>query len=207
MKKLNFILLACLLVVSSAFTPVTDQPFYPELAQTLKQLKKNMSTIPYDRQEELTGVQQMVILARQQKKPVVIELLGNDGFAAPVAKAVLNAALISYGISGIEVKTVGAAASENVAPVLSRMGFKVSTDNGVSARTSDQSAPITFTSSASNPQAVHALLQEGTESLLAAPDKYAVKLKYPTATGSDEQARKIALEMTFIAMKIKDYTN
>ncbi|QJD98581.1 hypothetical protein HH214_21740 (plasmid) [Mucilaginibacter robiniae] len=206
MKKLNFILLACLLVVSSAFAPA-DQTLYPELAQTIKQLKKNMTSISYNRQEELTGVQQMVILARQQKKPVVIELLSSDGFTAPVAKAVFKAALLSYGISDIEVKTVGSAASETVAPVLSKMGFKVSTDNGLTAKVNEQVPPLTFSASPSSSQAVHALLQEGTESLLAGPDKYAVKLKYPVATGSDEQARKIALEMTFIAMKIKDYTN
>jgi hypothetical protein len=206
MKYFNFILLGCLLVVSSAFAPA-DQPFYPELAQTIKQLKKSMSSVSYDRQEDLTGVQQMVILARHQKKAVVIELLGNDGFTAPVAQATLKAALISYGISDVEVKIVGSPASANVAPALSKMGFKVSSDQGLSVKMSDQATPLTFTAVSSNPQAVHVLLQNDTENLLATPDKYAVKLKYPSGTGTDGQARNIAIEMTFIAMKIKDYAN
>src|SRR5476651_565408 len=101
MKHLSLLLLAGILVVSSAFAPVTDQPVYPELAQSFKDLKK--VKIDYDRQDVLTGVQQMGIMAKQQKKPVLIELMGNDGFSAPIAKAVLKAALANNGISDVQV--------------------------------------------------------------------------------------------------------
>src|SRR5450432_3481875 len=93
MKRLTLSLLAILMVVSTAFSPSINESLYPELEQSFKSLKKNLSSISYDRRDELTGIQQMCILNKQQKKTVVVELISNDGFSAQFAKAVLSAAL------------------------------------------------------------------------------------------------------------------
>lgn len=210
MKPLFNVFLAGLLVVGSAFAPVADS-IYPELVQSFKQIKKS-NPVSYERQDVLTGIQQMGIVAKGQKKPVLIELISNDGFSAPFAKAILKAALANNGINDVKVFTVGAAPSEKVTPALTRLGFKVGTDGGLNAKYNDQGGSVTFESSASNPQAVHVLLNEDASSLLSSPDKFAVKLKYPGLTGAtDEQIQQqeklIAAEMIFVANKIKDNWN
>ena len=205
MKHLSFLCLAALLVVSSAFAPVAD-PIYPELAQTFKQLKKSI-TITYDRQEELGGIQQLGIVAKGKKLPVMVEFVGNDGFSAPIAKAVLKAALASYGINDVKIFVVGAATSPKVSSALTKLGFKVSGDE---AKYNDQGGSVTLESSPSNPQAIHVLVQESAASLLASPDKFAVKLKYaPIAANAtdeqcDAQAKLIAAEVLCAATKFKE---
>jgi len=195
MKKLLQICAVGLLVVTAVFTPAIGQTLYPELTQSFKDLKK--VKIDYDRQDVLTGVQQMGIMAKQQKKPVLIELIGNDGFSGPIAKAVLKAALANNGISDVQVVFVGTAASDKVSQALLKMGFKMS---GREAKYNDQSGSVTLESTATNPQGIHVLLSDDAASLLSAPDKFAVKLHYP----ADVKAELIAAEMVFVANKIKE---
>ncbi|TFF37741.1 hypothetical protein [Mucilaginibacter psychrotolerans] len=205
MKHLSFLCLAALLIVSSAFTP-SAEPVYPELAQTFKILKKS-NPITNDRQDELGGIQQLGIVTKGKKLPVIVEFVGNDGFSAPIAKAVLKAALASYGINDVKILVVGTAASPKVAPALVKLGFKVSGDE---AKYNDQGGSVTLESSPSNPQAIHVLAQESAASLLASPDKFAVKLKYsPISAGATDeqyevQAKMITAEMFFAASKFKE---
>ena len=205
MKHLSFLCLAALLVVSAAFAPAAE-PVYPELAQTFKMLKKS-TPISDARQDELGGIQQLGIATKSKKLPVIVELVGNDGFSAPVAKAVLKAALASYGINDVKIFVVGTAASPKVASALTKLGFKVSGDE---AKYNDQGGSVTLETSPSNPQAIHVLVQEGAASLLASPDKFAVKLKYtPIASGATDeqyetQAKLVTVEMLFAATKFKE---
>ncbi|GGH12497.1 hypothetical protein [Mucilaginibacter phyllosphaerae] len=205
MKHLSLLFFAGLLVVSSAFAPVAD-PIYPELAQAFKQIKKN-SAITDDRQEVLYGIQQLGIVTKGKKQPVIVEFVGNDGFSAPIAKAVLKSALASYGINDVKIFVVGAASSAKVAPALAKLGFKIS---GEEAKYNDQGGSVTMETSPSNPQAIHVLAQESAASLLTSPDKFAVKLKYtPLAMGATDeqyeaQAKLITLEMLFAASKFKE---
>ncbi len=205
MKHLSILLLAGLFIVSSAFVPVTE-PLYTELLQSFKQLKKS-TPISNDRQDDLGGIQQLGIVAKGQKHPVLVELMSNDGFSAPIAKAVLKAAMAANGITDVKVFIIGTPAIDKVAPVLNKLGFKVGADG---AKYNDQSGSITFESTPSNPQAIHVLLNENAATLLTNPDKFAVKLKYPSlAAGStDEQYQKqanlIAAEMLFVVARIKD---
>jgi len=207
MKPLFNVFLAGLLVVSSAFVLVADS-IYPELVQSFKQIKKS-NAVSYERQDVLTGIQQMGIVAKGQKKAVLIELMSNDGFSAPFAKAVLTAALSNNGINDVKLFAVGAAPSDKVAPALTKLGFKVGNDGGLSAKYNDQGGTVTFENSTSNPQAVHVLLNDDASSLLSSPDKFAIKLKYPALTGAtddqiQQQEKLIAAEMIFVANKIKD---
>jgi len=206
MKPLFNVFLASLLVVSSAFAPVADS-IYPELVQSFKQIKKS-NPISYERQEVLTGIQQMGILAKGQKKPVLIELISNDGFRAPLAKAILKAALANNGIKVVKLFAVGATPSEKVTPVLTKLGFKVGNDGGMNAKYNDQGGSVTFENSVSNPQAVYVLLDEDAPALLSSRDKFAIKLQYPGLTGAtdeqfQQQEKLIAAEMTFVANTIK----
>nr|WP_067054256.1 hypothetical protein [Mucilaginibacter sp. L294] len=205
MKHLSLLFLAGLLVVSSAFAPAAD-PVYPELAQTFKLLKKS-TPITDARQDELGGIQQLGIVTKGKKLPVIVEFEGNDGFSAQVAKAVLKTALAGYGINDVKIFVVGTATSPKVAVVLAKLGFKTS---GEEAKYNDQGGSVTFETSPSNPQAIHVLVQESAASLLTNPDKFAVKLKYqPLPAGAtdeqyDAQAKLITAEMLFSAIKFKE---
>lgn len=205
MKQLSLLLLVGLLVVSSAFAPAGD-PVYPELAQTFKAIKKS-SPIADARQDDLGGIQQLGIVVKGKKQPVIVEFVGNDGFSAQVAKAVLKSSLASYGINDVKIFVVGTATSAKVAPALVKLGFKVSGDE---AKYNDQGGSVTFETSPSNPQAIHIVVQESAASLLASPDKFAVKLKYAplAATATEEQydtqAKLITAEMLFAATKFKE---
>ena len=212
MKRLAFYFIAGLLLVSTAFAPETEQVLYPELAQSFKLLKKGTGSISYDRKDVLTGVQQMGIMAKQQKKAVIFEFIGTDGFSAPFAEAVLQAALANAGITDVKLSLSGTPSSDKVAPALVKMGFKTSNDGGLSTKYSDQSTPFMITPAASNAQAAHILMNDGAATSLTAPDKFAVKLNYPSLTGAsdaqyEQQAKIIATEMMFVAMKIKDNWN
>ena len=205
MKHLSLLFLTGLLVVSSAFAPVAD-PIYPELAQAFKQIRKS-SAITDDRQEVLYGIQQLGIVTKGKKQPVIVEFVGNDGFSAPIAKAVLKSSLASYGINDVKICVVGAASSAKVAPSLAKLGFKISGDE---VKYNDQGGSVTMETSPSNPQAIHVLVQESAATLLASPDKFAVKLKYTAlpAGATDEQydaqAKLITAEMLFAASKFKE---
>lgn len=205
MKPLSKIFLAGLIMVSLAFAPIADQPLYPELAQTFKLLRKNFSSISYDRRDVLTGIQQVIGIIHSQKKPVIVELIGNDGSTAAVAKAFLESALINSGLIDIKINIVGAAPTEKIATTLNKFGFKAGNDGGLNVRYNDQATPISFVSTSSNPSAVHVLLNDGSESLLSIADKLATKLKYPSISEvNDEQAKLIATEMLYVAMQIKE---
>jgi hypothetical protein len=212
MKTLSVILSMSILIVCSSFKNVNPAPgkdLYPELEQSFKQLRKDFSAISYDRKDDLTGIQQIAGVAKQHNKPVIIEMISNDGFTAPFAKAVLKAALADLGINEIKILTIGSAPSEKVAPALSKLGFKVSNEGGLTAKFNDQGEPLTFTATGSGPEAVHVFLNDGSAAALSAPDKFAIKLNYPNLTGVGEekyqqQAKLIATEMLFVAMKIKD---
>ncbi|MES2267381.1 MAG: hypothetical protein V4520_11505 [Bacteroidota bacterium] len=205
MKHLSLLFLAGLLVVSAAFAPATD-PIYPELAQNFRLLKKS-TTITNDRQDELGGIQQLGIVAKGKKLPVIIEFIGNDGFSAPIAKAVLKTSLASYGISDVKIFVVGTTTSDKVAPALTKLGFKVGADG---AKYNDAGGSVTLEISPSNPNAIHVLVQADAASLLASPDKFAVKLKYPALTTGatdeqyDTQAKLITAGMLFAATKFKE---
>ncbi|MFA6084879.1 hypothetical protein [Mucilaginibacter sp.] len=205
MKHLSLLFLAGLLVVSSAFAPVAD-PIYPELAKAFKQIKKSNPIIE-DRQEVLYGIQQLGIVTKGKKQPVIIEFIGNDGFSAPIAKAVLKTSLASYGISDVKIFVVGTTTSDKVAPALTKLGFKVGADG---AKYNDAGGSVTLEISPSNPNAIHVLVQADAASLLASPDKFAVKLKYPALTTGatdeqyDTQAKLITAEMLFAATKFKE---
>jgi len=205
MKALSKIFLAGLIMVSLAFAPVADQPLYPELAQTFKLLRKNFSSISYDRRDVLTGVQQAVGIMHSQKKPMLIELVGNDGSTAVVAKAFLESALTTSGLTDIKINIVGAVPTEKISATLNKFGFKAGNDGGLNVKYNDQATPISFASVASNPLSVHILLNDAAESLLPVSDKLATKLKYPSiGEVNDEQAKLIATEMLYVAMQIKE---
>jgi len=205
MKPLSKIFLAGLVMISLAFAPVADQPLYPELAQTFKLLRKNFSSISYDRRDVLTGIQQVVGIMHSQKKPIIVELIGNDGSTAPIAKAFLESALINSGLIDIKINIVGAAPAEKVSATLNKFGFKAGNDGALNVKYNDQATPISFASATSNPSAVHILLNDGAESLLSTTDKLATKLKYPSmGEVNDEQAKLIATEMLYVAMRIKE---
>ncbi len=205
MKHLSYLCLAALLIVNAAFTPATD-PIYPELAQAFKQIKKS-TLVTDERQEVLYGIQQLGIVTKGKKLPVIVEFVGNDGFSAPVAKAVLKSALASFGINDVKIFVVGTPASPKVVPALAKLGFKVSGDE---AKYNDQGGSVTMETSPSNPQAIHVLVQETAASLLASPDKFAVKLKYialpmgATDEQYEAQAKLITSEMLFAASKFKE---
>jgi hypothetical protein len=212
MKRLSLSLLVALFLISTAFTSETDQVLYPELTQSFKLLKKNTGSISYDRKDVLTGIQQMGIVAKQKKQAVVFEFIGTDGFSAPYAEAVLQAALANLGINDVKVSLSGTAPSEKVAAALTKLGFKTSNDGGLSAKYNDQAVPVTIAIAASNPQSTHVLMNEGAAASLTTPDKFAVKLNYPSLTGAtdaqyEQQAKLISTEMMFVAMKIKDNWN
>jgi len=205
MKPLSKIFLAGLVMISLAFAPVADQPLYPELAQTFKLLRKNFSSISYDRRDVLTGIQQVVGIMHSQKKPIIVELIGNDGSTAPIAKAFLESALINSGLIDIKINIVGAAPAEKVSATLNKFGFKAGNDGALNVKYNDQATPISFASATSNPSAVHILLNDGAESLLSTTDKLATKLKYPSmGEVNDEQAKLIATEMLYVVMRIKE---
>ncbi|QHS55187.1 hypothetical protein GWR56_06405 [Mucilaginibacter sp. 14171R-50] len=195
MRNLSQICAAALLVVTSAFTTVNENLF-PELALSFKELKK--TKIAQDRQDALTSVEQVGIVAKQQKKAVVFELLGTDGQTAPLAKAVLIAALAGNGVTDAKVVCVGPVATDKVVPALAGMGFKVS---GTDARFNDTASPVSLQAQASDPAAVHVLLNDDAASLMAAPDKFAVKLHYP----ANADAKLVASEMLYAAAQIKYY--
>ncbi|WP_345955313.1 hypothetical protein [Mucilaginibacter sp. PAMB04168] len=205
MKQFSFVFLAALLVVSSAFAPVAE-PVFPELAQSFKLLKKS-NAVTYDRQDVLGGIQQLGITTRARKQPVIVEFLGDDGFSAPVAMAVLKAALASYGINDVKIVLAGSATSAKVAPALAKLGFKV---NGNEIKYNDQGGSVTLETTASNPQVIHVLAQESSASLLASKDKFAVKLQYaPLAADAtneqyEAQAKLVTAEMLFAASKFKE---
>lgn len=205
MKHLSLLILAGLLVVNSAFAPVAD-PIYPELAQAFKQIRKS-SPVTDERQEVLFGIQQLGIVTKGKKQPVIVEFVGNDGFSAQIGKAVLKSALASYGINDVKIFIVGTAASAKVAPALAKLGFK---NSGNEAKYNDQGGSVTMETSPSNPQAIHVLAQESAASLLASPDKFTVKLKYTAlqAGATDEQyeaqAKLITAEILFAASKFKE---
>jgi len=205
MKPLSKIFLAGLVMISLAFAPVADQPLYPELAQTFKLLRKNFSSISYDRRDVLTGIQQVVGIMHSQKKPIVVELIGTDGSTAPVAKAFLESSLITSGLTDIKINIVGAVPTEKISTTLNKLGFKAGNDGGLNVKYNDQATPISFASATSDPSSVHILLNDGSESLLSVADKLATKLKYPsTGELNDEQAKLIATEMLYVAMRIKE---
>lgn len=209
MKKLSFIFLTIVVAISSAFTQLSNNTLYPELEQSFKLLKKNLSGISFNRRDELLGVQQMGIIVKQQKKPVVIELISNDGFTAQYAKGILCAALASNNIIDVKVLTVGSSASDKVIPALLKIGFKPSDSNNSGVKYNEQDPNVNFTNSDSKTESIHVLMNDNVQSLLTSPDKFAIKLKYPNLAGSTDeqyqvQAKLIATEMLFIAMKIKD---
>jgi hypothetical protein len=195
MKNLSQICAVVLLVVTSAFTAVNESLF-PELAQSFKELKK--TKITQERQDALTSVEQVGIVAKQQKKAVVFELLGTDGQTAPLAKAILAAALAGNGVTDAKVVCVGPVATDKVAPALTGMGFKVS---GTDARFNETASPIILQAQASDAAAVHVLLNDDAASLLSAPDKFAVKLHYP----ANADVKLVAAEMLYAAAQIKYY--
>lgn len=197
MKNLSQICAVALLVVTSAFTTVNESLF-PELAQSFKELKK--TKITQERQDVLTSVEQVGVVAKQQNKAVIFELLGTDGQTAAVAKAVLCAALASKGVRDAKVVCVGPLATDKVVPTLSGMGFKVS---GTDVRFNDTASPVVLQAQASDAAAVHVLLNDDAASLLTAPDKFAVKLHYPT----NADAKLVAAEMLYVAAQIRFYWN
>ncbi|NNU34406.1 hypothetical protein HK413_10195 [Mucilaginibacter sp. S1162] len=77
----------------------------------------------------------MGIVTKGKKLPVIVELVGNDGFSAQVAKAVLKTALASYGINDVKLFLIGTSTSAKVAPALAKLGFKV---NNEEAKYNDQ---------------------------------------------------------------------
>lgn len=186
-----------LLVVTSAFTAVNENLF-PELAQSFKELKK--AKITQERQDALTSLEQVGVVAKQQKKAVIFELLGTDGQTAAVAKATLCAALASKGVTDAKVVCVGPVATDKVVPTLTGMGFKVS---GTDVRFNDTASPVVLQAQASDAAAVHVLLNDDAASLLTAPDKFAVKLHYPV----NADAKLVAAEMLYVAAQIKFYWN
>lgn len=203
MKKAVFFPLMMLMVIGTSFTKVADQVLYPELAQTLKLLKKSTGSISYERQEKLTEVQQVGIIAKHQKRAVVFEFLGTDNFSAPFACAVLEAALASQGITDVKCVLSANADTGKVNPALLKMGFKAA-GNGL--KYGEQAPAIAFSNTPSGAQSVHILFNDGAATLLSVPDRLAIKLNYPAVSGSpdDQQAKLIATEMMFVAMKIKD---
>lgn len=204
MKRLSLYLLTVLVITSTAFIPAADQILYPELAQSFKQLKKGISSISYERQEKLTEIQQVGIIAKHQKRAVVFEFLGTDGFSAPFASAILQAALANQGITDIKCALSANIDTGKVNTALLKMGFKADANGGL--KYSEKAPAILFNSMPSNPQSVHILLNDGAAASLSAPDKMAAKLNYPAVSGSpdEKQIKLIVTEMMFVAMKIKD---
>lgn len=210
MKTLTVTMLMSVVILCSSFknvNPSVEKSIYPELDQSFKQLKKNVASIPNDQQDALEGVQQLGIVTKGKKQPVIIEFMSKDGFSAQYAKAVLTAALAANDISDVKVLTVGSEASAKLEPALTKLGFKVTSTGGLTAKYNDQ-ASVTFENSVSNPQVIHVLLSEDSKDLLSSPDKFAVKLKYPNLNGAtdeqyQQQAKTIATEMLFVVAKIK----
>lgn len=205
MKRLSIYFLVGLFVLTSAFAPV-DKPVYPGLMQSFKTIKKS-NPITYDRQDVIGGIQQLGIVLKGKKQKVMVEFLGNDGFSGQIAKAVFQTALASYGINDVEFSVVDPAVSAKVAATLTKFGYKVS---GNEAEYNNRGDKINFTNSLSNPHAIHVLVQESAASLLTSPDKFAVKLYYPSINDGasdvqfDTQSKLIASEMIFAASRFKE---
>lgn len=154
----------------------------------------------------MDGIQQLGIVSKSKRQPVIIEFLGNDGFSAQIAKAVLKAALASYSITDVKIFVVDSAPSTKVAPALAKLGFKISSNE---IKYADQCS-VTLTTSPSNTQAIHVLVQEDAASLLPGPNRFTVKLSYAplTVDSTDEQyeaqAKLITAEMLCVAGKFKE---